>query len=106
MGEAQAAKAAEEDSEMELRQRLDPMLKQWSEEYGQKKNIRALLAGLDQVMPLVWPDKPFTPASMADLLDDAKVKKAYQKAVLKVHPDKVRRLPHENRFVAKRAFDA
>ena len=44
-----SAAANEEDAQIDLKARLDPQLKQWSEDHGKKKNIRALLAGMDQV---------------------------------------------------------
>ena len=62
-----------------------PNLKQWSEEFGKKKNIRALLAGMDRVM---WPTAKWGPISIGDLLDPKKVKRAYYKAARAVHPDK------------------
>lgn len=93
----------EEEEEMQLRQRLDPALKAWSEEYGKKKNIRALLAGLDSVM---YEDSGWNKVSMADLLQPSQVRRVHRRANMKVHPDRVGRLSHEKRFIAKRIFDA
>ena len=45
---AEAAES-EADAQIALKAQLDPQLKQWSEDHGKKKNIRALLAGMDQV---------------------------------------------------------
>jgi curved DNA-binding protein CbpA len=39
-------------------------------------------------------------------LDDGKVKRAFFKASLVVHPDKTHDLPIEHRFLAKRIFDS
>ena len=44
-----SAAESEADAQIALKARLDPQLKQWSEDHGKKKNIRALLAGMDQV---------------------------------------------------------
>jgi len=96
-------KKQDEESEMVLRQRLDPILKNWSEEYGKKKNIRALLAGMHTVL---WEGASWKPVSMADLLEPRRVKVNYQKAVRVVHPDRTMSLDLEKRFLAKRVFDA
>lgn len=93
----------EEDEEVKLRQRLDPVLKSWSEDYGQKKNIRALLVGLPDVL---WDGAKWTPISMGDIIQDNRVRINYQKAVRVVHPDRTVGLDQEKRFMAKRIFDA
>mmetsp|Transcript_7792 Transcript_7792/g.10870 ORF Transcript_7792/g.10870 Transcript_7792/m.10870 type:complete len:381 (+) Transcript_7792:49-1191(+) len=86
-----------------LRQTLGPKLKDWSEEFGRKKNIRALLAGMDKVM---WAEANWKSISIADLLEPSKVKKAYYKASRYVHPDKLVGLSVEQRFIGKTIFDA
>lgn len=91
---------AEEDG---ARQRLEPRLKAWSEEHGQKKQLRALLANLHTIL---WDGSGWKPISLADVLDDSKVKKVYHQASRVVHPDKTGHLDAEKRFVAKRVFDA
>ena len=99
--EAEKAKAdAEEDV---VRQRLDGKLKEWSEEHGQKKQLRALLANLHTIL---WEGSGWKQVSLADVLDDSKVKRVYHKASRVVHPDKIGHLDAEKRFVAKRVFDA
>lgn len=40
------------------------------------------------------------------MLDDSKLKRYYFKASLVVHPDKVRELGVEEKFIAARVFDA
>ena len=97
------AAESEADAQIALKARLDPQLKQWSEDHGKKKNIRALLAGMDQVM---WEGSGWKPISIGDLLDPKKVKRAYYKASRFVHPDKLVNLSVEQRFVGKRIFDA
>jgi hypothetical protein len=97
------AAESEADAQIALKARLDPQLKQWSEDHGKKKNIRALLAGMDQVM---WEGSGWKPISIGDLLEPKKVKRAYYKASRFVHPDKLVNLSVEQRFVGKRIFDA
>ena len=94
---------AEQNEEIALAARLDPVLKKWSEDYGKKKNIRALLAGMHE--PL-WEDAKWKAVGMGDLLDEKAVTKYYRKASIVVHPDRTTKLDHEKRFIAKRIFDA
>lgn len=55
---------------------------------GKERNIRALLSTLNTVL---WDGETrWKPVSMADLVTPDQVKKYYRKAVLVVHPDKVR----------------
>lgn len=58
---------------------------------GKEKNIRALLSSLH--LMLDWEGVRWKETSMADLVTGAQVKKAYRKAVLDVHPDKVSDFP-------------
>lgn len=53
---------------------------------GKKNNIRALLCSMHTVL---WPDAKWTKCEMHQLVSAADVKKAYRKACLAVHPDKV-----------------
>ena len=98
-GDEERAKA-EEDL---IRQRLEPRLKAWSEEHGKKKQLRALLANLHTIL---WEGSGWKQISLADVLDDSKVKRVYFRASRVVHPDKTGGLDAEKRFVAKRVFDA
>ena len=101
--EREQKKKAEEAEFDRLRALLGPKLKEWSEQYGKKKDIRALLAGMHNVM---WEDSGWKPVSLADLLEPKKVKLQYHKASVKVHPDRTVRLSIEKRFVGQRIFDA
>lgn len=95
---------ANEDLEFErLRSVLGPKLKAWCEEFGKKKNIRALLADMDKVM---WPEANWQPISIADLIQPGTVKRAYYKASRFVHPDKLVGLTVEQRFIGQTIFDA
>jgi len=91
---------AEED---QFRQKLDPMIKAWSEDFGKKKQLSALLASLQTVL---WPGAKWTPVNLGDLLDKKKCIRAFHKATRLVHPDKTTNLDAEKRFLAKRIFDA
>lgn len=57
---------------------------EWKE--NKTRNIRALLGSLDSV---IWQGCKWTPIGMHQLVEASDVKKAYHKACLAVHPDKV-----------------
>ena len=84
-----------------VRHKVDPVIKAWSEEYGTKKQLRALLASLHTVL---WPDASWKPVNLGDLLDDHKVKLYYHKASRLVHPDRTLGLDAEQKFLASRIF--
>lgn len=86
-----------------MRQRLEPKLKAWGEEHGQKKQLRALLANLHTIL---WEGSGWKQITLADVLEEKKVKRVYYRASRVVHPDKTGHLDAEKRFVAKRVFDA
>ena len=101
----EAKKKADEAEEEQVRQRLTPKIKTWSEEHGKKKQLRALLASLQVIL---WPAAvaKWKVVTIGDLLDDKKVKLCFHKASRIVHPDKTHDLCAEERFLAKRIFDA
>jgi hypothetical protein len=101
----EAKKKRDEAEEDDVRRRLEPKIKAWSEEHGKKKQLRALVATMQNIL---WPAAAATwkPMSIGDLLDDKKVKLAFHKASRVVHPDKTHHLSAEERFLAKRMFDA
>ena len=99
----EALKKKREEEEDAIRVHLEPKIKAWSEEHGKKKQLQALLASLHTIL---WPGTKWKPISIGDILQPAKVKKFYFKATLVVHPDKTGDLPAEQRFLAKRIFDA
>lgn len=53
---------------------------------GKKNNIRALLCSMHTIL---WSDAKWTKCEMHQLVSASDVKKAYRKACLAVHPDKV-----------------
>lgn len=101
--EREALKKKREDEEDAIRVQLEPKIKAWAEEYGKRKQLQALLASLHTIL---WTGAKWKTISMGDILQPAKVKKFYFKATLVVHPDKTHDLPAEQRFLAKRIFDA
>eukprot|EP00775_Hariotina_reticulata_P010949 gene10949-11103_t len=70
-----------------------------------KGNVRGLLSSLQTVL---WEDSGWKPIGMADLLERAQVRKAWMKANLLVHPDKVRQRNggDEQVAIADMIFDA
>ena len=101
--EREEKKAKEEAEEDVARKKLEPKIKAWSEEHGKKKQLRALLGTLHTIL---WPGANWKPIGLGDLLDDSKCKRAFHKASRVVHPDKTHHLEPEQRFLAKRIFDA
>ncbi|KAF7657151.1 hypothetical protein LDENG_00031230 [Lucifuga dentata] len=73
----------------EMAKEMDPeklKILDWIE--GKERNIRALLSTMHTVL---WEGETrWKPVGMADLVTPEQVKKVYRKAVLAVHPDKVR----------------
>ncbi|CAF3340006.1 unnamed protein product [Rotaria socialis] len=72
---------------------VDPIVlkvRDWTE--GKKRNIRALLCSLSNV---TWPECTWTGCQMSDLIAYEQVKKVYRKAVLHIHPDKLRGDPNQ-----------
>jgi len=74
-------------------------LRSWHEEGG--TNLRALLASLHTVVP-AGSANSWEKTSLADLVSDATVKRAYQRSLLAVHPDK---LPPPAREAGQQIFD-
>ncbi|KAK8674329.1 hypothetical protein V6N13_112622 [Hibiscus sabdariffa] len=81
---------------------LDAEIKRWSA--GKEGNLRALLSTLQYVL---WPECGWQPVSLTDLITAAAVKKAYRKATLCIHPDKVQQKGAnlQQKYVAEKVFD-
>jgi hypothetical protein len=99
----EAIKKQREEEEDTIRQQLEPKIKAWAEEHGKKKQLTALLGSLHTIL---WTGAKWKQVSIGDVLDAKKCKKIYFKATLVVHPDKTHDLPPDQRFLAKRIFDA
>lgn len=83
------ARSINEMRKEELIKDMDPdklRIMEWTE--GKKNNIRALLCSMHNVL---WQDAKWQKCEMHQLVTPADVKKAYRKACLAVHPDKVKK---------------
>ncbi|EOX93652.1 hypothetical protein QQP08_000761 [Theobroma cacao] len=81
---------------------LDVEIKRWAA--GKEGNLRALLSTLQYVL---WPECGWQPVSLTDLITGAAVKKAYRKATLCIHPDKVQQKGAnlQQKYIAEKVFD-
>ncbi|GJR91816.1 DnaJ domain-containing protein [Tanacetum coccineum] len=109
-----AAKALDEKNQRDLQSQreqeernriggtLDAEVKRWAA--GKEGNLRALLSSLQYVL---WPACGWQPVSLIDLINGANVKKAYRKATLCIHPDKVQQkgATLQQKYVAEKVFD-
>ncbi|CAO2204117.1 unnamed protein product [Urochloa humidicola] len=81
---------------------LDPEVKRWSN--GKEGNLRALLSTLQYIL---GSDSGWQPVPLTDLITATGVKKAYRKATLCVHPDKVqqRGATIRQKYICEKVFD-
>ncbi|XP_024992373.1 uncharacterized protein LOC112526338 isoform X2 [Cynara cardunculus var. scolymus] len=88
----------EKDMELEL---LDEDIKLWSD--VKEPDIRLLLSTLHHIL---WPSSGWNMILLTNLKDSSSVKKAYQKARLCLHPDKLqqRGATISQKYVAEKAF--
>ncbi|KAM1153962.1 hypothetical protein ACFX2I_036332 [Malus domestica] len=91
-------KPSEKDMELEL---LDEDIRLWSA--GKESNIRMLLSTLHHV---VWPKSGWYAVPLTSLIEGSQVNKAYQKARLCLHPDKLqqRGATPAQKYIAETAF--
>lgn len=78
-------------------------LDQWEFKDGVRRPIRTLLTSMHSVM---WKDANFKPIRLGEVVSANDVKKKYRRALLQVHPDKVRSTDPEICVIAERIFDA
>lgn len=66
-----------------------------------------LLIVLLIVCQILWPECGWQPVSLTDLITGANVKKAYRKATLCIHPDKVQQKGAnlQQKYIAEKVFD-
>ncbi|KAM4114150.1 hypothetical protein ACJW30_04G048300 [Castanea mollissima] len=109
-----AAKALAEKNERDLQtqreqaerhriaETLDAEIKRWAS--GKEGNLRALLSTMQYVL---WPECGWQPVSLTDMITGPAVKKAYRKATLCIHPDKVQQkgATLQQKYVAEKVFD-
>ncbi|KAL4572304.1 hypothetical protein LXL04_019076 [Taraxacum kok-saghyz] len=92
----------DQEEKNRLSETLDIEIKRWAA--GKEGNLRALLSTLQYVL---WPGCGWQPVSLTDLITGANVKKAYRKATLCIHPDKVQQKGAniQQKYVAEKVFD-
>ena len=88
----------------QVKARLNAKRRAWSghPDNNTLKNIRALLANLDSVL---WEGAKWKTVGMADLVQGAKVKKAYYKAIRIAHPDRHQTGSVEQQYIASWVLD-
>ncbi|XP_075494907.1 J domain-containing protein required for chloroplast accumulation response 1-like [Primulina tabacum] len=81
---------------------IDAKIRQWA--VGKKGNIRSLLSTLQFVL---WPGNGWKPVALVDLIEANAVKRAYQKALLRLHPDKLQQnsAASNQKYIAEKVFD-
>ncbi|PWN47550.1 hypothetical protein IE53DRAFT_349019 [Violaceomyces palustris] len=97
-----AANLAEEAEKLSLKDSVDDRINSWKA--GKENNIRALIASVDTI---AWDGLAWTKVGMHQLVTDAQVKKAYTRAIAKLHPDKLKakETTLEQRMIASGAFN-
>lgn len=81
---------------------LDAQVKRWSS--GKEGNLRALLSTLQYILE---PDSGWRPMPLTELVTFTAVRKAYKRAALCVHPDKVqqRGADIKQKYICEKVFD-
>lgn len=81
---------------------IDAKIRKWSN--GKEGNIRSLLSTLQYVL---WPGSGWKTVPLVDIIEGSSVKKAYQKALLCLHPDKLQQkgAATHHKYTAERVFD-
>ncbi|TYI88874.1 hypothetical protein E1A91_D03G013300v1 [Gossypium mustelinum] len=85
-----------------LAESLDADVKRWSS--GKEGNLRALLSTLQYIL---GPESGWQPIPLTEVITSAAVKKAYRKATLCVHPDKLqqRGASIHQKYISEKVFD-
>ncbi|KAK7351694.1 hypothetical protein VNO77_11318 [Canavalia gladiata] len=81
---------------------INNKIQRWSK--GKEGNIRSLLSTLQHVL---WPECGWKPVPLVDIIEGNAVKRAYQRALLCLHPDKLQQkgaAPHQ-KYIAEKVFD-
>ncbi|KAL2504067.1 auxin-like 1 protein [Abeliophyllum distichum] len=85
-----------------LAESLDADIKRWAS--GKEGNLRALLSTLQYIL---GPDSGWQPISLTEIITTPAVKKAYRKATLYVHPDKLQQkgASIQQKYICEKVFD-
>ncbi|KAF8018281.1 hypothetical protein BT93_H3241 [Corymbia citriodora subsp. variegata] len=85
-----------------LAETLDADVKRWSS--SKEGNLRALLSTLQYIL---GPDSGWQPIPLTEVITSAAVKRAYRKATLCVHPDKLqqRGASIQQKYICEKVFD-
>ncbi|CAA2994366.1 Hypothetical predicted protein [Olea europaea subsp. europaea] len=85
-----------------LAESLDADIKRWAT--GKERNLRALLSTLQYIL---GPDSGWQPISLTEIITTPAVKKAYRKATLYVHPDKLQQkgASIQQKYICEKVFD-
>ncbi|XP_048136280.1 auxilin-like protein 1 [Rhodamnia argentea] len=85
-----------------LAETLDADVKRWSS--NKEGNLRALLSTLQYIL---GPDSGWQPIPLTEVITSAAVKRAYRKATLCVHPDKLqqRGASIQQKYICEKVFD-
>ncbi|XP_076944683.1 uncharacterized protein LOC143615448 [Bidens hawaiensis] len=85
-----------------LAESLDADIKRWSK--GKEGNLRALLSTLQYIL---GPESGWQPVTLTEIITTNAVKKAYRKATLCVHPDKLqqRGATIQQKYICEKVFD-
>ncbi|KAL3728457.1 hypothetical protein ACJRO7_033098 [Eucalyptus globulus] len=85
-----------------LAETLDADVKRWSS--GKEGNLRALLSTLQYIL---GPDSGWQPVPLTEVITSAAVKRAYRKATLCIHPDKLqqRGANIQQKYICEKVFD-
>ncbi|KGN48846.1 auxilin-like protein 1 isoform X2 [Cucumis sativus] len=85
-----------------LAETLDADVRRWSS--GKEGNLRALLSTLQYIL---GPDSGWQPIPLTEVITAVAVKKAYRKATLCVHPDKLqqRGASIQQKYICEKVFD-
>ncbi|XP_020572503.1 uncharacterized protein LOC110019247 [Phalaenopsis equestris] len=85
-----------------LAESLDAEVRRWSS--GKEGNLRALLSTLQYIL---GHDSGWQPIPLTDVITAAAVRKAYRKATLYVHPDKLqqRGATIQHKYICEKVFD-
>jgi hypothetical protein len=92
----------EQAERIRIAETLDTEVKRWSS--GKEGNIRALLSTLQYIL---GPESGWQPLPLTEVITSAAVKRAYRKATLCVHPDKLqqRGANIHQKYICEKVFD-